>query len=226
MLYSLRRFIYSHITVFFRTTRIGNYSGNAKIAELNAPLDLDPKKVTIEDYVRLQPGLNVIAQNGLVVIKKYSAVGANTTIIPGSHIPTVGLPQYLSTTHINDKDSTITIGEDCWIGAGSFLLSHASVGRGCVVAAGSIVTKTIPPYAVIAGSPAKIIASRFTIEQILEHEKQLYPASERMSKDELVSIFDEYYSGKRSLGTSEMSNADKEKLAVEKKRLGIPSYDL
>jgi len=225
MLYSIRRFIYSHITVYFRTTKVSNYCGSAKVAELNAPLDLDPSKVTIENFVRLQPGLSIIAQNGTVEIKKYTAIGANTTIIPGSHIPTVGLPQYLSTTHINDKDSRIVISEDCWIGAGSFLLSHAYVGRGCVVAAGSIVTKRIPPYAVVAGNPAKIIASRFTVEQILEHEKQLYPKEERMSLEEIESIFKENFEGKRCIGTSDMSPEDAEKLKSAKSRVGISLYE-
>jgi len=220
----LRNFIYNQFTVYFRTTTPKHYEGCPKHVELNGPLILDPEKVFIEDYVRLQPDLRIISQNGKVIIKKYTAIGAGTVIIPGTHTPTVGMPQYLSTTHINDQDGTISIGEDCWIGAGCIILSHATIGRGCVVAAGSIVTKNIPPYAVVAGSPAKIIASRFSKAQILNHEAQLYPMDERMSEAELSALFTEFYEGKRSIGTDEISPEDKERLEKAKAEIGIPAF--
>lgn len=55
----------------------------------------------------------------------------------------------------------ITIGDDVWIGYGSIILSGVTIGRGSVVAAGSVVTHDIPPYAIVAGNPAKIIKYRF-----------------------------------------------------------------
>ncbi|KAA0690874.1 antibiotic acetyltransferase [Halopseudomonas laoshanensis] len=54
-----------------------------------------------------------------------------------------------------------TIGNDVWIGRSAIILSGVSVGDGAVVGAGSIVTKNVPPYAVVAGNPAKIIRYRF-----------------------------------------------------------------
>ncbi|MBQ2897470.1 MAG: hypothetical protein IJE46_03995 [Clostridia bacterium] len=53
------------------------------------------------------------------------------------------------------------------------LLKGVTIGRGAVVAAGSVVTKDIEPYAVVGGVPAKLIKKRFTETQILEHEKLL-----------------------------------------------------
>jgi virginiamycin A acetyltransferase len=50
------------------------------------------------------------------------------------------------------------IGRDCWIGNGAIVM--ADVGEGCVIAAGSVVTKPIPPYSIAAGSPAKVIGER------------------------------------------------------------------
>ena len=126
--------------------------------------------------------------------------------------------------HINDVDGEIIVGEDAWVGAGTILLSHCQIGRGAVVAAGAVVSKPVPPYAVVAGVPAKIIATRFTIEQILEHEKQLYPIEERMSREELEKIFEENFQGKRSIGKSDMSKEDKEKLDKKKEELGMPVF--
>ena len=218
---SLRNFFFHQFTAYFRTTNPKNYQGSPRHVELNGPLYLNPAHVSIEDYVRLQSGTRIISNTGRVVIKKYTAVGAGTVMIPGSHVPTVGMPQFLSTTHVNDKDGTIVIGEDCWIGAGAYLLSHANIGRGCVVAAGSIVTKNIPPYAVVAGAPAKIIATRFTKEQIISHEALLYPQEERLTTEELDLLFSTNYEGKRSIGTAELSTEDKQLLAKAREELGI-----
>lgn len=55
----------------------------------------------------------------------------------------------------------IRIGDDVWIGQGSIILSGVTVNQGAIIAAGSVVTKDIPHYAIVAGNPAKIIKYRF-----------------------------------------------------------------
>lgn len=62
----------------------------------------------------------------------------------------------------------IVIGDDVWIGVRSTILSGVTVGQGAVIAAGSVVTKDVPPYAVVGGVPAKIIKYRFDRELIEE----------------------------------------------------------
>ena len=158
-------------------------------------------------------------------MKKYAAIGAGCIIIPGDHVPTVGVPQYLAgNLHVNDVDGEIVVGEDAWVGSGTILLSHCKIGRGAVVAAGAVVSKPVPPYAVVAGIPAKIIATRFTLEQILEHESILYPPEERIPKEELEKLFDENYQGKKSIGKSDMTDEDRERLKVAKEELGMQVY--
>ena len=202
-----------------------NHSNYGKIGthcDLGYDSTTAPSCVYMEDYSRIQNHLNFITYKGKLHVKKYAAIGAGCIIIPGDHVPTVGVPQYLAgKLHINDVDGEIVIGEDAWVGAGTILLSHCQIGRGAVVAAGAVVSKPVPPYAVVAGVPAKIIATRFTIEQILEHEKQLYPIDERMSREELEKLFTEQFQGKRAIGKSEMSTEDKRKLYEAKKELGI-----
>jgi acetyltransferase-like isoleucine patch superfamily enzyme len=53
--------------------------------------------------------------------------------------------------------SAITIDDDVWIGADAVITAGVHIGRHCVVAAGSIVTKDVPPYSVVAGNPARVI---------------------------------------------------------------------
>jgi acetyltransferase-like isoleucine patch superfamily enzyme len=62
----------------------------------------------------------------------------------------------------------IEIGNDVWIGTSAIILSGVKIGHGAVVAAGSIVTKSVPPYAIVGGNPAKIIKYRLSEEKIEE----------------------------------------------------------
>jgi len=70
----------------------------------------------------------------------------------------------------SEKDTftkgTINIGNDVWIGTNAIVLSGVNIGDGSVIAAGAIVTKDVPPYAIVAGVPAKVIKYRFTKLQI------------------------------------------------------------
>lgn len=54
----------------------------------------------------------------------------------------------------------ITIADDCWIGANSVILSGVTIGKGSIIAAGSVVTKNVDPYSIMAGVPAKLIKKR------------------------------------------------------------------
>lgn len=62
--------------------------------------------------------------------------------------------------------SPVFIDDDAWLGARSIILKGVKVGRGATVAAGSIVTKDVPPFAIVGGNPAKIIKYR-------KHKKSL-----------------------------------------------------
>lgn len=64
----------------------------------------------------------------------------------------------------------VVVEDDVWIGYGAIVLSGVTIGRGAVVAAGAVVARDVPPYRIVAGVPARVIASRFTSEQIQRHE--------------------------------------------------------
>jgi acetyltransferase-like isoleucine patch superfamily enzyme len=60
--------------------------------------------------------------------------------------------------------SLITIEDDVWIGANSTVLAGVTIGRHSIVAAGSVVTRSVPPYSVCAGAPAKVV-KQYDFEQ-------------------------------------------------------------
>ena len=66
----------------------------------------------------------------------------------------------------NDAETRTSIGNDVWIGAQRYIRMGVKIGDGAVVGANSFVNKDVPPYAIVAGSPAKIIKYRFDEETI------------------------------------------------------------
>lgn len=60
----------------------------------------------------------------------------------------------------------IVVGNDVWIGAKSTIMSGVRINNGAIVGACSVITKNVPPYAIVAGNPAKIVKYRFTESQI------------------------------------------------------------
>lgn len=84
----------------------------------------------------------------------------------------------------------IVVEDDVWIGYGSTIMSGLHVGQGAIIAAGSVVTKDVPPYAIVGGVPAKVIKYRFSEELINELLKVDYS---KVTKDMIKDHIDELY---------------------------------
>jgi len=117
----------------------------------------------------IQMGNNIEIANTVGLIGKYdhdySVVGMNI-----KDAPWIGDKNY-SFKGINQK---IVIDDDVWIGYGAVVFTGVHINRGAIVAAGSIVTHDVPPYAIVAGNPAKVKGYRFSEDEIKIHEKKLY----------------------------------------------------
>lgn len=114
-------------------------------------------------------GNDVIIANYVALVGKYD-----------HNFHQIGVP-IRSASAIRDKEynwkginSRIIIEDDVWIGYGSIIVSGIKIGKGAIVAAGSVVTKDVMPYSIVAGNPAKTIGKRFNEEQIKQHEEILY----------------------------------------------------
>jgi len=78
-------------------------------------------------------------------------------------VPVWGLP---SDPRTNLSKGPIIVHDDVWIGSCALILSNVEIGQGAVIGAGSVVAKSIPPYAVAVGNPARVIKYRFPPEII------------------------------------------------------------
>lgn len=74
--------------------------------------------------------------------------------------------QYFEEIRNVDSKHAVHIGNDCWIGSRAFIVGGVTIGDGAVVLANAVVTKDVPPYAIVGGVPAKIIKYRFSQEDI------------------------------------------------------------
>jgi virginiamycin A acetyltransferase len=114
-----------------------------------------------------------------VTIGRFCSIAYNVTIGMGNHATHL-LSSHPFATKANfdnkydspflaksyDWSKRTIIGHDVWIGQGVIVLLGVTVGNGAVLAAGAVVTKDVPPYAIVGGVPAKIIRYRFDEQTI------------------------------------------------------------
>lgn len=120
-----------------------------------------PAKVSIGSRVGINRGCSLIAgfnaKEAEIVIGDNVAVGPNVTLLAAGHDH--------SKLELPDTGARIMINNHCWIGGNSIILPGVELGEGCVIGAGSVVTKSIPPYSIAAGNPAKVISKREIISK-------------------------------------------------------------
>jgi acetyltransferase-like isoleucine patch superfamily enzyme len=142
---------------------------------VSAPAHGNFTNVSCGNRVYIGPYSHFIALLSSITIGNDVIIGPEVMIITGNHrYDLVGRTMYSLTNNeknAND-DLPVVIENDVWIGARSIILKGVTIGEGSIVGAGSVVTKSVPPYSIAAGNPAKVIKGRFKSEDdILNHKK-------------------------------------------------------
>ena len=152
---------------------IYQHRGKHSVIHRSARMDTPPYRIfSLGDYSVIESFACINNAVGDVMIGDHTRIGLHNTIIGpvdiGSH---VNLAQGITVTALNHNfDDTekrideqgvstnpVTIEDDVWIGANAVILPGVTIGNHCVVAAGAVVRKDVPPHSLVAGVPAKVI---------------------------------------------------------------------
>lgn len=110
---------------------------------------------------------------GKLVVGKYCAIGEKVRIITSNHETSCLTLNYYVQDEVIGRRLTasktdVVIGNDVWIGDQAIVLPGVTVGDGAIIGAGAVVTRSVDPFTIVAGNPARIIRKRFSQEAIEE----------------------------------------------------------
>ena len=141
---------------------------------------------------------------GTISIGKYCQLGVDVALHATNH------PISYMTTYINQnlfqgelkqlkEENTITIGHDVWLGHGVIIVGNVTVGNGAIIAAGSVITKDVEPYAIVAEVPAKEIRKRFSDTIIKEIETLQWWDKSEQELEKIKPLFFKDFSNRHSI---------------------------
>lgn len=148
------------------------------------------KNIYIGEDCSIRQNSILTAINARIIIKDWVITATDLIISTGNHRTICG--RFVGSITNKEKgegyDADVIINEDVWIASRVTILKGVNIGRGSIIAAGAVVNRDVLPYSVVGGVPAKFIKFKWSLEQVLEHERKLYKEDERFSVEELKSF--------------------------------------
>jgi acetyltransferase-like isoleucine patch superfamily enzyme len=142
--------------------------------------------ISLGSDVSLGLGALLMAAKSQIRIGSKVMFGPHVVIVAGNHnTDIVGRAMFDVREKRERDDRDVRIEDDVWIGSHAIILNGVTVGRGAIVGAGAVVTRDVPPYSVVTGSPAKVVKFRWDVRTIEQHESALYRAESRIPVDVL-----------------------------------------
>jgi virginiamycin A acetyltransferase len=130
-------------------------------------------QITIGAFTYGRPKVRFPESGAQLSIGRYGSIADGVEILLGGNhrtdwattYPFPALPGLWPAAHgMSGHDATrgdVTIGHDVWLGSQAMIMSGVTIGHGAVVAARAVVTRDVPPYAIVAGNAAKVVKMRF-----------------------------------------------------------------
>ncbi|MDD4494276.1 MAG: DapH/DapD/GlmU-related protein [Eubacteriales bacterium] len=167
------------------------YHSKIALPSIKKQLSYCGKNVYFEDGFNVHPLKNIcigencyFGQNTLILSTRAKVIigddvmfGPGVTIITGNHRTDLVGRTMRSVTDAEKRESddqNVVIENDCWIGANVTILKGVTVGTGSIIAAGAVVTDSVPSFSVSGGVPARVIKKRFTDIELESHLKMIY----------------------------------------------------
>lgn len=143
-------------------------------------------RISLGNDVYIGPGAKLSASDSFLRVGNKVQFGPNVTIMAGDHnVSELGKAIFDMHEARPEDNLPVEIDDDVWVGAGATILKGCRIGRGAIVAAAAVVTKSVPPYAIVVGVPARVVRFRWAVDEILRHERELYPEEARLSRAQL-----------------------------------------
>jgi maltose O-acetyltransferase len=144
---------------FSRTYKKSDFKkcGNSVIIYPNPHIEI-PENLEIEDEVFIAESCYIDARGG-VQLKKGAILASNVTIFSSNHnydSPDQKIFPFDEKYH----GKKVVVGEFSWIGRNAIIMNGVTIGKGCVIGAGSVVASDVEDFAIVAGNPAKTIKKR------------------------------------------------------------------
>lgn len=159
-----------------------------------------PKNLYMYEKTTIHAPARIMNPRSKFIFKKGSGAAVGLLVIPGNHLRVPGMSFRDVTDEVKDDmiknklyDKDVIVEEDVWLGANVTLTNGAHIGRGCNIGACSVIRGNIPPYSIVVGNPCKIVGFVFKPEEIIEHEKALYPENERLPLTLLQKNYERYF---------------------------------
>lgn len=136
-----------------------------------SPFDsFDHARIEIGDDVFIGSGAVFHATLSRITIGNKVMFGPQVMILGGDHNSSeIGRFMFDVKEKLPENDVPVIIEDDVWVGARAIILKGVTIGSGSIVAAGSVVTRSVPRYSVVAGSPARVLRMRFPPEELARH---------------------------------------------------------
>lgn len=153
------------------------------------------ENVYLYEHTSILSGATILTTKAKFIVKKNSGAAEGLTVVTGNHYSIPGVFHRFITDNQKpaDLDKDVVVEEDVWIASNATLLAGVTIGRGAVVGSGAVVRKSVPPYAIVIGNPAKVIGFKFSPEEIKKHEEILYPEEERIPYDQILDNYRKYF---------------------------------
>lgn len=172
---------------------------NSAVIEYSSKI-FSVSNLVMAQNTNIDAGATIMNTRARFIMKRNSGAAVGLTVVTGNHLSIPGRwfknisdkdKDLLSENEVMDKD--VVVEEDVWIATNVTLLSGSIIGRGSEIGSGSVVRGSVPPYAIVIGNPAKVVGFKFTPEEIIEHEKALYPEEERLPLELLEKNYNKYF---------------------------------
>lgn len=164
LLYRLRMYAQTYMRYYFWKQFLKRVGKDVVIMD-NVQI-VDPWNIEIGNHFYINNHCTLLGF-GSIKIGDYVMLGEYCEILAGEHEYSGLQPMMLQET----KSGSIIIEDDVWVGTHAVILPNVTIGRGSIIAAGAVVTKSVPPFTIVGGVPAKIIKRRFSNKKIVDANK-------------------------------------------------------